>query len=165
MSAPVASTVIAQLLFLEAQDSTKPINLYINSPGGTVTDGLAIYDTIQYIKCPVHTVCMGMAASMGALLMTAGEKGHRSALPNARLMIHQPHGGASGQASDIAIHAEEILKTRRLLNEIVARHTGQSVEHVEKVMERDYYMSPKEAVAFGLIDSVLIQRSEVSIKQ
>jgi ATP-dependent Clp protease protease subunit len=154
----VASSIVAQLLFLESQDAEKPIHLYINSPGGTVTDGLAIYDTMQYIRPPVHTVCMGLAASMGALLMTSGAKGKRSALPNARLMVHQPHGGATGQASDIAIHAEEILKTRTRLNSIVARHTGQPLERIEKVMERDYYMSAEEAVEFGLIDSVVEER-------
>jgi ATP-dependent Clp protease protease subunit len=155
----VASSIVAQLLFLESQDAEKPINLYINSPGGTVTDGLAIYDTMQYIRPPVHTVCMGLAASMGALLMTSGTKGKRSALPNARLMIHQPHGGATGQATDIAIHAEEILKTRARLNAIIARHTGQPLDRIEKVMERDYYMSAQEAVDFGLIDNVVEERS------
>lgn len=159
MTPGVASSIVAQLLFLESQDAEKPINLYINSPGGTVTDGLAIYDTMQYIRPPVHTVCMGLAASMGALLMTSGTKGKRSALPNARLMIHQPHGGATGQATDIAIHAEEILKTRARLNAIIARHTGQPLDRIEKVMERDYYMSAQEAVDFGLIDNVVEERS------
>ncbi len=155
-----ASTIVAQLLFLEGQDATKPIFLYINSPGGSVSDGLAIYDTMQYIRCPVHTVCMGMAASMAAVLMAAGARGSRFALPNARLMLHQPMGGASGQASDIAIHAEEILKTRRRMNDIIARHTGQDVKRVDVVMERDYYMTAEEAVAFGLLDAVISKRVE-----
>lgn len=164
---------MAQLLFLESQDPKKPIYLYINSPGGSVSDGLAIYDTMQvlpvlspaltcppcqFIRPPVHTVCMGMAASMGAILMAAGAKGNRLALPNARLMLHQPHGGARGQASDIAIHAQEILKTRQRINNIIAKHTGQPYERVEHIMERDYYMGSEEAVEFGLVDGVLEKR-------
>lgn len=151
----MASSVIAQLLYLESVDSSKPIHLYINSPGGTVTDGLAIYDTIQYVRSPVHTVAMGLAASMGSLLLAAGTAGHRMALPNARVMIHQPHGGAQGQASDIAIQAKEILYTRTRLNEIYVKHTGQSLEVIEKSMERDNFMSAQEALAFGLIDKVI----------
>lgn len=151
----MASSVIAQLLYLESVDSTKPIHLYINSPGGTVTDGLAIYDTIQYVKAPVYTVAMGLAASMGSLLLAAGAAGHRMALPNARVMIHQPHGGAQGQASDIAIQAKEILYTRNRLNEIYVKHTGQPLEVIEQSMERDNFMSAQEALAFGLIDKVI----------
>jgi ATP-dependent Clp protease protease subunit len=155
-----ASVIIAQLLYLESVDATRPIQLYINSPGGTVTDGFAIYDTIQYIRSPVHTVAMGLAASMGSLLLTAGTKGHRMALPNARIMIHQPHGGAQGQASDIAIQAQEILYTRRRLNETYAKHTGKPIELIERSMERDYFMSPQEAVEFGLIDKVIEKREQ-----
>jgi ATP-dependent Clp protease protease subunit len=151
----MASSVIAQLLYLESVDSTKPIHLYINSPGGTVTDGLAIYDTIQYVRSPVYTVAMGLAASMGSLLLAAGASGHRMALPNARIMLHQPHGGAQGQASDIAIQAKEILYTRNRLNEIYAKHTGQPIEKIELSMERDNFMSAVEALAFGLIDKVI----------
>lgn len=151
----VASSIIAQLLYLESVDSSKPINLYINSPGGTVTDGLAIYDTIQYVRSPVHTVAMGLAASMGSLLLAAGAAGHRMSLPNARIMIHQPHGGAQGQASDIAIQAKEILYTRNRLNEIYVKHTGKSLDDIEKSMERDNFMSAQEALAFGLIDKVI----------
>lgn len=151
----MASSVIAQLLYLESVDSTKPIHLYINSPGGTVTDGLAIYDTIQYVKAPVYTVAMGLAASMGSLLLAAGAAGNRMALPNARVMIHQPHGGAQGQASDIAIQAKEILYTRNRLNEIYVKHTGQSLDVIEKSMERDNFMSAQEALEFGLIDKVI----------
>jgi len=151
----VASSVIAQLLYLESVDSAKPIHLYINSPGGTVTDGLAIYDTIQYVKAPVYTVAMGLAASMGSLLLAAGAAGNRMALPNARVMIHQPHGGAQGQASDIAIQAKEILYTRNRLNEIYVKHTGQSLDVIEKSMERDNFMSAQEALEFGLIDKVI----------
>lgn len=151
----MASSVIAQLLYLESVDSAKPIHLYINSPGGTVTDGLAIYDTIQYVKAPVYTVAMGLAASMGSLLLAAGAAGNRMALPNARVMIHQPHGGAQGQASDIAIQAKEILYTRNRLNEIYVKHTGQSLDVIEKSMERDNFMSAQEALEFGLIDKVI----------
>ena len=151
----MASSVIAQLLYLESVDSAKPIHLYINSPGGTVTDGLAIYDTIQYVKAPVYTVAMGLAASMGSLLLAAGAAGNRMALPNARVMIHQPHGGAQGQASDIAIQAKEILYTRNRLNEIYVKHTGQPMDVIEKSMERDNFMSAQEALEFGLIDKVI----------
>lgn len=139
-------------------DNTKPIHLYINSPGGTVTDGLAIYDTIQYIKSPVHTVAMGLAASMGSFLLAAGAAGHRMALPNARIMLHQPHGGAQGQASDIAIQAQEILYVRRRLNEIYAKHTGKALQVIENALERDYFMSAEEAVQFGIVDKVIEKR-------
>lgn len=154
----MSSSIIAQLLYLESVDATKPIHLYINSPGGTVTDGLAIYDTIQYIQSPVHTVAMGLAASMGSLLLAAGARGHRMALPNARIMIHQPHGGAQGQASDIAIQAREILYTRNLLNELYAGHTGKDIKTIEASMERDNFMSAQEALEFGLIDRVIAKR-------
>ena len=155
----IASLVIAQLLFLEAEDPDKDIFLYINSPGGIVTSGLAIYDTMQYIKCDVATICLGQAASMGSLLLAAGAKGKRSALPNARIMIHQPSGGFQGQATDIAIHAKETLRVKARLNEIYAYHTGQSVEKIENDMERDNFMSSKEAVQYGILDKV-IERTE-----
>ncbi|MCI8836621.1 MAG: ATP-dependent Clp endopeptidase proteolytic subunit ClpP [Hungatella sp.] len=150
-----ASLVVAQLLFLEAEDPTKDINLYINSPGGSVTAGMAIYDTMNYIKCDVSTVCMGMAASMGAFLLSGGAKGKRFALPNAEVMIHQPSGGAKGQATEIRIAAENILKTRKKLNEILAANTGQPIETIERDTERDNYMSAEEAKAYGLIDGIL----------
>ncbi|GLJ39794.1 hypothetical protein SUGI_0813360 [Cryptomeria japonica] len=153
-----ASLVVAQLLFLESENPEKPISLYINSPGGVVTAGLAIYDTMQYIKSPVSTLCVGQAASMGSLLLTAGAKGERRSLPNARVMIHQPSGGASGQASDIAIQAKEILKTRERLNGLYAKHTGQEIDRIEKCMERDMFMSPDEAKEFGLVDEVIEHR-------
>ncbi|MCI8605884.1 MAG: ATP-dependent Clp endopeptidase proteolytic subunit ClpP [Hungatella sp.] len=150
-----ASLVVAQLLFLESEDPTKDINLYINSPGGSVTAGMAIYDTMNYIKCDVSTVCMGMAASMGAFLLSGGAKGKRFALPNAEVMIHQPSGGAKGQATEIRIAAENILKTRTKLNEILAKNTGQPIEVIERDTERDNYMSAQEAMAYGLIDGIL----------
>jgi ATP-dependent Clp protease protease subunit len=153
-----ASLVVAQLLFLESENPAKPIHLYINSPGGVVTAGLAIYDTMQYIRSPVTTLCIGQAASMGSLLLAAGAPGERRALPNARIMIHQPSGGASGQASDIAIHAKEILKVRDRLNRIYAKHTGQPIDGVEKCMERDLFMDPVEAHTWGLIDEVIEHR-------
>jgi len=153
-----ASVVVAQLLFLESENPQKPINMYINSPGGVVTAGLAIYDTMQYIKSPVTTLCIGQAASMGSLLLAAGSHGERRALPNARVMIHQPSGGASGQASDIAIHAKEILKTRERLNGLYAKHTVQKIEKIEQFMDRDTFMSPEEAKEFGLIDEVIEHR-------
>jgi ATP-dependent Clp protease, protease subunit len=155
----ISSLVIAQMLFLEAEDPDKDIFLYINSPGGVVTSGLAIYDTMQYIKPDVATICIGQAASMGSLLLSAGAKGKRSALPNSRIMIHQPAGGFQGQASDIEIQAKEIIKVKKRLNEIYSRHTGQAVEKVEKDVDRDYFMSPKEAMEYGLIDKV-IERSK-----
>lgn len=155
----ISSLVIAQMLFLEAEDPDKDIFLYINSPGGVVTSGLAIYDTMQYIKPDVATICIGQAASMGSLLLSAGAKGKRSALPNSRIMIHQPAGGFQGQASDIEIQAKEIIKVKKRLNEIYSRHTGQAVDKVEKDVDRDYFMSAKEAMEYGLIDKV-IERSK-----
>ena len=154
----VANSVVAQLLFLEGDDPDKDINLYINSPGGSVSAGLAIYDTMQYIKCEVSTICIGLAASMGAFLLAAGAKGKRKALPNAEIMIHQVSGGAHGQATDINIQAEQILKTKKRLNEILAARTGQSVERVTRDTERDNYMSAEEARAYGLIDEVFPPR-------
>ena len=148
-----ASLVVAQLLFLESEDPTKDINLYINSPGGSVTAGMAIYDTMNYIKCDVSTVCMGMAASMGAFLLAGGAKGKRFALPNAEVMIHQPSGGAQGQATEIRIVAEQILRTKKKLNEILAANTGQPLEVIERDTERDNYMTAEEAVKYGLIDA------------
>ena len=150
-----ANVVIAQLLFLEAEDPEKDINLYINSPGGSVTAGLGIYDTMQYVKSPITTICLGQAASMGALLLCAGTKGKRFALPNARVMIHQPMGGFQGQATEIDIHAREILKIRERLNDILVKHTGQPVEKIERDTERDYFMSAEETKAYGLIDEVI----------
>lgn len=150
-----ASLIVAQLLFLEAEDPNKDINLYINSPGGSVTAGMAIYDTMNYIKCDVSTVCMGMAASMGAFLLSGGAKGKRFALPNAEIMIHQPSGGAKGQATEIRIVAENILKIKKRLNEILAANTGQSYEVIERDTERDNYMNAEEAKAYGLIDDIL----------
>ena len=150
-----ASLVVAQLLFLESEDPTKEINLYINSPGGSVTAGMAIYDTMNYIKSDVSTVCMGMAASMGAFLLAGGAKGKRFALPNAEVMIHQPSGGAQGQATEIRIVAEQILRTKKKLNEILAANTGQPLEVIERDTERDNYMTAEEAVKYGLIDAVI----------
>ena len=150
-----ASLVVAQLLFLAAEDPDKDINLYINSPGGSVTAGMAIYDTMQYIKPDVPTICIGMAASMGAFLLAGGAKGKRYALPNAEVMIHQPSGGARGQATDIRIHAENILRTKAKLNQILAENTGKPVEEVERDTERDNFMSAEEAKAYGLIDAVI----------
>ena len=153
-----SSVIVAQLLFLEAEDPGKDINLYINSPGGSVTAGLAIYDTMQYIKCDVSTICIGMAASMGSFLLSGGKKGKRLALPNAEIMIHQPSGGAQGQASEIQIAAEHILKTRRKLNEILAANTGQTLETIARDTDRDNFMSAEEAKAYGLIDEVITSR-------
>lgn len=154
----VASLLCAQLLFLEAENPKKDISLYVNSPGGVVTSGLAIYDTMRYIRCDVSTVCCGQAASMGSLLLTAGTKGKRYALPNARIMVHQPSGGFQGQASDIEIHAREIISLRRRLNEIYVEHTGQSMEAIEEALERDRFLNPSDAKAFGLIDEVVEKR-------
>lgn len=151
----VSNLIIAQLLFLEAEDPEKDINLYINSPGGVVTSGLAVYDTMQYIKSSVSTICIGQAASMGALLLAAGAPGKRYALPNARVMIHQPMGGFQGQASDIDIHAREILKIRERLNEILVKHTGQPIEKIQNDTERDYFMSGEEAKAYHVVDEVI----------
>lgn len=153
-----ASVIVAQLLFLEAEDPGKDINLYINSPGGSVTAGMAIYDTMQYIKCDVSTICIGMAASMGAFLLAGGAKGKRMILPNAEVMIHQPSGGAKGQASDIKIVAENILRTRDKLNKILAENTGKPLEVIEVDTERDNYMTAEEAVAYGLVDQVIEKR-------
>ena len=154
-----ASLVVSQLLFLESEDPGKDISLYINSPAGSVTAGMAIYDTMQYIKCDVSTICMGMAASMGAFLLAGGAKGKRMALPNAEIMIHQPSGGAQGQATDIKIVADHILKTKKKLNEILAANTGQPLEVIAADTERDNYMSAEEAVAYGLIDSIVTKRA------
>ncbi len=150
-----ASIVVAQMLFLESEDPNKDIYLYINSPGGSVSAGMAIYDTMHYVKCPVSTICMGMAASMGAFLLAGGEKGKRFALPNSKIMIHQPSGGAQGQATDIRIVADEILKTKKTLNELLAANTGQPLEKIEQDTERDNYMTAQEAKAYGLIDEVI----------
>ncbi len=156
----VANLVIAQLLFLEAEDPEKDISVYINSPGGMVTAGLAIYDTMQYIKSPISSICVGQASSMGALLLTAGSKGKRFALPNARIMIHQPMGGFQGQATDIDIHAKEILRMRQRLNEILVHHTGQPIEKIRQDTERDYFMNGEESAAYGLIDEVISRMGE-----
>lgn len=153
-----ASLIVAQLLFLESEDPSKDISLYINSPGGSVTDGFSIYDTMQYIKCDVSTICMGMAASMGAFLLAAGTKGKRLALPNSDIMIHQPSGGAQGQATDILIHADHLQKTKKKLNQILADNTGQPLEIIERDTERDNFMSADEAMKYGLIDKVITKR-------
>lgn len=154
----VANVLIAQMLFLESEDAMKPISLYINSPGGSVSSGMAIYDTLNFIKPPVHTLCMGMAASMGAFLLSSGEKGHRFALPNSKVMIHQPLGGAQGQATEIEIAAREILKTREVLNRILAANSGQPLEKVTRDCERDYYLTAQEALNYGLVDEVKVKR-------
>ena len=153
-----ANLIVAQLLFLEAEDPSKDINLYINSPGGSVTAGMAIYDTMQYIKCDVSTICLGMAASMGAFLLSSGAKGKRYALPNSTIMIHQPSGGAQGQATEIQIVADQIAKTKKKLNEILSANTGQPLEIVEKDTDRDNYMTAEEAKAYGLIDGVVVHK-------
>lgn len=153
-----SSLVVSQLLYLEGQDPTKDISLYINSPGGSVTAGMAIYDTMQYIKCDVSTICMGMAASMGAFLLAAGAKGKRLSLPNSDIMIHQPSGGAKGQATDIMIHANYITKKKKLLNEILAERTGQSLETITRDTERDNFMAAQEALEYGLIDKIIDKR-------
>jgi len=157
----MANLVVAQLLFLEAENPDKDIHLYINSPGGSVTAGMSIYDTMQFIKPDVSTMCIGQACSMGAFLLSGGAKGKRYCLPNARTMIHQPSGGAQGQATDILIHAEEIIKIRHRLNELMASHTGQSIETIAKETERDNFMSAEQSVAFGLIDAVLEKRTAI----
>lgn len=157
----VANSIVAQLLFLESEDPEKDVNLYINSPGGSVTAGLAIYDTMQYVRCPITTICIGMAASMGAVILAAGSDGKRKALPHSRIMIHQPHGGSRGQVSDIEIIAKEMLRTKKTLNEILARHTGQPVEAIHKDSDRDYYMSAAEAKDYGLIDDVVEHKKEI----
>ncbi|HIC87089.1 MAG TPA: ATP-dependent Clp endopeptidase proteolytic subunit ClpP [Aquificae bacterium] len=154
----VANLIVAQLLYLEADDPEKDIYLYINSPGGVVTAGLAIYDTMQYIKPDVVTICMGQAASMAAVLLAAGAPGKRYSLPHSRIMIHQPLGGFQGQATDIEIHAKEILRLKKMLNEILSKHTGQPIEKIEKDTDRDYFMSPQEALEYGIIDKILEKR-------
>ncbi len=156
----MAMLVCAQLLFLEAENPKKEISLYINSPGGVVTSGMAIYDTMQFIRPPVSTLCMGQAASMGSLLLTAGAKGHRFTLPNARIMVHQPSGGFQGQASDIERHAQDIIKMKRRLNEIYVQHTSQDYEVIERTLDRDHFMTAEEAKAFGLVDDVIQYRAE-----
>ncbi|WP_375630200.1 MULTISPECIES: ATP-dependent Clp endopeptidase proteolytic subunit ClpP [unclassified Bartonella] len=156
----MAMLVCAQLLFLEAENPKKEISLYINSPGGVVTSGMAIYDTMQFIRPPVSTLCMGQAASMGSLLLTAGAKGHRFTLPNARIMVHQPSGGFQGQASDIERHAQDIIKMKRRLNEIYVQHTSQDYEIIERTLDRDHFMTAEEAKAFGLVDDVIQYRAE-----
>jgi len=156
----VANLIMAQLLFLDSEDPDKDINIYVNSPGGVVTAGLAIYDTMQFLKAPVATICVGQAASMGAVLLAAGTKGKRYCLPNARVMIHQPSGGTQGQATDIEIQAKEIMKTKQRLNEILAHHTGKSVDQILKDAERDYFMSAQEAKDYGLVDEVIFKRPE-----
>jgi ATP-dependent Clp protease protease subunit len=158
----VATLVCAQLLYLEAENPKKEISLYINSPGGVVTAGMAMYDTMQFIRPPVATLCIGQAASMGSLLLAAGESGMRFALPHARVMVHQPSGGFQGQASDIERHAQDIIKIKRRLNEVYVRHTGQSYETIERTLDRDHFMSAEEARAFGLVDKVLEKREDVA---
>ena len=153
-----ANLVVAQMLFLEMEDPDQDIMLYINSPGGSVTAGMAIYDTMHYVKCEVSTVCVGMAASMGAFLLAAGAKGKRKALPNAEIMIHQPLGGARGQATDIAIQAEQIMRIKRKMNELLSKHTGQTIKTIEKDVERDHYMTADEALKYGLIDEIIAPR-------
>ncbi len=155
-----ASLVVAQMLFLESEDPGKDINLYINSPGGSVTAGMAIYDTMNYVKCDISTICMGLAASMGAFLLSSGAKGKRFALPNSEIMIHQPSGGAKGQATEIQIVAENILKTKKKLNEILAANTGQSVETIAEDTERDNFMSAQEALKYGLVDQIIVNHDE-----
>ena len=161
----LANLIIAQLLFLDSEDPEKDIFLYINSPGGVVTGGLAIYDTIQYLKAPVSTICVGQAASMGAVLLAAGAAGKRFSLPNSRIMIHQPLGGFRGQASDIHIHAQEILRMRDILNGIIAHHTGQTVEKIANDTERDFFMSSEEACNYGIIDSIVTRKPHVELKK
>ena len=156
----MAASVCMQLLFLEAENPKKEISMYINSPGGIVTSGMSIYDTMQYIQPPVATLCVGQAASMGSLLLSAGHKGMRFALPNARIMVHQPSGGFQGQASDIERHAEDIIKMKRRLNEVYVKHTGQTYEAIERTLDRDYFMTADEAQKFGIVDAVLTKRSE-----
>jgi ATP-dependent Clp protease protease subunit len=161
----VANTITAQFLFLESEDPERDIFFYINSPGGSVTSGLAIYDTMQYIKPPVSTVCLGQAASMGAILLAAGAKGKRFALPHSRIMIHQPLGGFEGTATDVDIHAREILRMREELNEILMRHTGQTLKKIEKDTDRDLFMSGKQALEYGLVDEVMVNRQHVDQKR
>ncbi len=159
----IANVIVAQLLFLESEDPEKDVNLYINSPGGSVMAGLAIYDTMQYVRCPITTICIGQAASMGAVILAAGTSGRRKALPHSRVMIHQPLGGARGQASDIQIQAKEILKMKELLNGILAKHSGQTLDKISSDGDRDFYMSAIEAKEYGLVDDVLANKSATSI--
>ncbi len=161
----MANLIVAQLLYLESENPDKDIQLYINSPGGSVTSGLSVYDTMQFVNCDVSTICMGQAASMGALLLGGGTNGKRYALPHSRIMVHQPSAGFQGQATDIDIHAKETMELKRRLNEIMARHTGQTVETIEKDLERDHFMSGEQAVQYGLIDTVLEQRTEMAPPQ
>ena len=161
----VANVIVAQMLFLESEDPDKDINLYINSPGGSVTAGLAIYDTMQYVKPAISTICIGQAASMGAVLLLAGTKGKRIALPNARIMIHQPIGGARGQATDIDIQAREILRMKAKLNELIVKHTGQTIERVEKDTDRDYFMGATEAKAYGIIDEMMLLNRKAASRE
>jgi len=161
----VANVIVAQMLFLESEDPDKDINLYINSPGGSVTAGLAIYDTMQYVKPAISTICLGQAASMGAVLLLAGSKGKRIALPNARIMIHQPIGGARGQATDIDIQAREILRMKAKLNDLIVKHTGQTIERVEKDTDRDYFMGATEAKAYGIIDEMMLLNRKVASRE
>jgi ATP-dependent Clp protease protease subunit len=160
----MANVIVAQLLFLESENPDKDVHLYINSPGGIVTSGLSIYDTMQFIKPDVSTICLGQAASMGSLLLAGGTKGKRYCLPHSRIMIHQPSGGFQGQASDIDIHAREILKIRERLNKIMAKHTGQTVERIERDMERDHFLDAEAAVEYGLVDNVLAKRPDIAPK-
>ena len=160
----MSTLAVAQLLFLEAENPKKEISMYINSPGGVVTSGLAIYDTMQFIRPPVSTLCIGQAASMGSLLLTAGEKGLRFALPNARIMVHQPSGGFQGQVTDIMLHAQEILSLKKRLNEIYVKHTGQPIEKIRSDMERDFFMDPEESKTYGLIDQVISKRAPAEAK-
>jgi ATP-dependent Clp protease protease subunit len=157
----VANAVVAQLLFLQMEDAKKDIHIYVNSPGGSVTAGMAIYDTMQFMRCDVVTYCVGQAASMGTILLAAGTKGKRYALPNSRIMIHQPTGGASGQTSDISIAAKEILRWRKVINEILARHSKQAIEQIEKDSDRDFFMTPLEAKDYGIVDSVIEKKSDI----
>lgn len=157
----VANVVVAQLLYLESENANKDIHLYINSPGGAVTSGLSIYDTMQFINCDVSTICIGQAASMGALLLTGGADGKRFALPHSRIMVHQPSAGFEGKATDIDIHAKEVLELKKRLNDIMSRHTGQPAEQIETALERDNFMSSEAAVAFGIIDTVLVERKQI----
>lgn len=161
----MANVVVAQLLFLEAENPEKDIFMYINSPGGVVTSGLAIYDTMQYIKPKISTLCIGQACSMGSMLLTAGEKGMRYALPHSRIMIHQPSGGYQGQATDIEIHAKETMKLKRMLNNLYVKHTGQEIDSIEKSMERDNFMDPEVAKSFGLVDEIITDRAKILVKK
>ena len=158
----IANVVVAQLLFLESEDPEKDVNLYINSPGGSISAGLAIYDTMQYVRCPITTICVGQAASMGAVLLAAGGKGRRKGLPHARVMLHQPYGGTHGQASDIEIQAKEIQRMREVLNRILVEHTGQSEERIARDTDRDFYMTAMEAKEYGLIDDVVVNKKDVT---